>query len=443
LRQPLERIIHLENISGIALILAAAVAIVLANSPAGDSVDHFWHTRLEVSAGSISIDETLGHWVNDGLMTVFFLVAGLEIKREMVTGDLREPRKAALPVVGALGGMIVPAVLYLAVSGAEGRSGWGIPMATDIAFAVGVLTLLGNRVPSPLKVFLLTLAIADDLGAIVVIAVFYTSSLDLAALALAGAGLAVIVVLRWAGVWWIPVYVLLGTGVWLATFESGVHATLAGVACGLLAPARPHRPSSTEVLATPDSTLHELQEILFDARETVSVADRLIHSLHPWTALFIIPVFALANAGVAMSGGALGEAATSPISQGIVVGLVVGKPVGIAAASWLAVRLRLAQLPDRVSWRQLVGVAALGGIGFTVSLFITELAFDSETVIAEAKVGVLFASTLASVIGTAMLITSAGPGASGPGPITYEELDQTQPGRLLAGAGSTDSQPVG
>jgi NhaA family Na+:H+ antiporter len=254
IRQPLQRIIHLENISGVALIVAAAVAILVANSPLGDSFANFWHTHLHVSVGSITIDESLVHWVNDGFMTVFFLVAGLEIKRELVTGDLREPRKAALPAVAALGGMVVPALFYLALSGSAGRDGWGIPMATDIAFAVGVLTLLGNRVPSRLKVFLLTLAIVDDLGAILVIALFYTSSLNLTALGLAGAGLVAIALLRWSGVWWLPIYVVIGVAVWLATFESGVHATLAGVACGLMAPARPHRPHNTEVLATPDST---------------------------------------------------------------------------------------------------------------------------------------------------------------------------------------------
>jgi len=233
---------------------------------------------------------------------------------------------------------------------------------------------------------------------------------------------------------------MLGIGVWLATFESGVHATLAGVACGLMAPARPHRPNRTEVLATPDSTFHELQAILFDARETVSVADRLIFALHPWTALLIIPVFALANAGVAMSGAALSAAAASPVAQAIVVGLVIGKPVGIAAAAWLAVRIGIAKLPDRVGWSQVIGVAGLGGIGFTVSLFITDLAFESETIVANAKVGVLFASVVAAGIGAGLLVGNASPKPDRLGPITFDELDRTPPPAMLAKPGTRVGQ---
>ncbi len=450
------RIIHLENLSGIALILGAVAALVLANSAAGESIDHFWHYHLEVVVGPFHLDESLVHWVNDGLMTLFFFVAGLEIKRELVVGDLRSPKKAALPAIGALGGMVVPALLYVALSGSATRNGWGIPMATDIAFAVGVLTLLGNRVPSRLKVFLLTLAIVDDLGAIMVIAVFYTTSLNTTALAIAGGILAGMVALRVLGVWWMPIYVLSGTALWFFVFESGVHATLAGVACGLLAPAKPRRPANTDVAASPSSTIDELRAIVFDTRETKSVVDRLIHGLHPFVALAIVPVFAFANTGVAFTPQSLVDGLTSSTGVAIMAGLVVGKPVGIILAAVLAVKLGLAALPNGVTWRHMTGVGFLAGIGFTVSLFITDLAFTGEeAVIANAKIAILVASVLASIGGAVMLMS--GPAAAvaevgsdaanavadpdrpsaDVGPISYDELNATAPESFLATGGET------
>ncbi|MEM9655828.1 MAG: Na+/H+ antiporter NhaA, partial [Actinomycetota bacterium] len=404
LRHPMQRLIHTETLGGFALIAGAVTALVLANTGAAEAVDHFWHYHLKISVGPIDLDESLVHWVNDALMTIFFFVAGLEIKRELVAGDLKEPRKAALPAIGALGGMVIPALVYVAFSGAEARNGWGIPMATDIAFAIGILTLLGDRVPSRLKVFLLTLAIVDDLGAILVIAVFYTSTLNTTALAVAGLVLATMIGLRVLGVWWMPIYVLAGAGLWLAVFESGVHATLAGVACGLLAPAKPRRPANTEVVIGSHSSIDELRAIMFDTRETKSVADRLIHGLHPFTALLIVPVFALANTGVGISGPALADGLTSAVGVAIVLGLVVGKPVGITAAAYVAVKTGLAELPARTTWTHVAGVGMLGGIGFTVSLFITDLAFESQTTIDNAKIAVLTASVLASALGAGLLL---------------------------------------
>jgi NhaA family Na+:H+ antiporter len=458
IRRPLMRIIHLENVSGIALIAGAVIALVLANTGLAESVDHFWHHHIEIVLGPIHLEESLVHWVNDGLMTIFFFVAGLEIKRELVVGDLRDPRKAALPAIAALGGMVVPALVFLAISGPETRNGWGVPMATDIAFAVGVLTLLGNRVPPRLKVFLLTLAIVDDLGAIVVIAIFYTASLNTGALAVAGAVLAGMVLLRKLGVWWMPIYVIAGAGLWLAVFESGIHATLAGVACGLLAPAKPRRPNRTEVVAHDDHTIDELKAIIFDTRETKSVVDRLIHGLHPFTALLIVPIFALANTGVGVSPSALLDGLTSSTGLAVLLGLVVGKPVGIAAASWLAVRTKVAVLPSHTGWSHMIGVGFLGGIGFTVSLFITDLAFESEAVVDNSKIAVLAASVLASAAGALILVrapaavraagpevtpvpvgVAAGDGAAGElGPIGYDELDGTAPDSLIAGGGSSN-----
>ncbi len=440
IRLPLVRIIHLENLSGMALIAGAVTALVLANTGFAESVDHFWHYHLEVRVGPIQLDESLVHWVNDGLMTVFFFVAGLEIKRELVTGDLRAPRKAALPAIAALGGMVVPALAFVAVSGPASRSGWGVPMATDIAFAVGILTLLGNRVPPRLKVFLLTLAIVDDLGAILVIAIFYTTALDTTALAIAAAVLIGMLVLRFLGVWWMPIYVIVGTGLWLAVFESGVHATLAGVVCGLLAPARPRRPERTEVVAHPDHTIDELKAIVFETRETKSVVDRLIHGLHPFSALLIVPVFALANTGVGISATALLEGIASSTGLAILLGLLVGKPVGITVATWLAVRTGLAELPSHTTWTHMVGVGFLGGIGFTVSLFITDLAFSgNDATIDSAKIAVLSASILASVLGALVLVRASGPAVIGVvddgsalGPITYDELNATAPDAFIA-----------
>ena len=437
LRAPILRLIHLENLSGLALIAGAVIALVLANSPLRETVDHFWHLHLQITVGAIDLDESLVHWVNDGLMTIFFFVAGLEIKRELVAGDLRDPRKAALPAFAAFGGMVVPALAYVVLSDAATRGGWGIPMATDIAFAVGILALLGNRVPGRLKVFLLTLAIVDDLGAIIVIAVFYTATLNTTALAVAGLLIVGVLALRFLGVWWMPIYVFSGVALWLAVFESGVHATLAGVVCGLLAPAKPRRPDTTEVVATATHTIDELKAIVFETRETKSVADRLIHNLHPFTALMIVPVFALANTGVPISSSALADTATSPVGQAIFVGLVIGKPLGICAAAWLAVRLKIATLPTGATWAHVVGVGLLGGIGFTVSLFITELAFTSEAVVDAAKIAVLVASVAASALGGAILWRAGGANdddAPGVGPMTFAELDATAPEQWIAPA---------
>ena len=461
IRQPLMRVIHMETISGIALIVGAVTALILANSPAGQAVDDFWHEYLKISIGPIEIKESLGHWVNDALMTIFFFVAGLEIKRELVAGELRDPRKAALPAVAAIGGMVIPALFFVALASPETRGGWGIPMATDIAFAVGILTLLGNRVPSRLKVFLLTLAIVDDLGAILVIAVFYTASLNTTALAWAAAILGGMVVLRLLGVWWMPIYVLAGAALWFAVFESGVHATLAGVACGLMAPAKPRRPATTQVTASADSSIDDLKAIIFDTRETKSVADRLIHGLHPFVALLIVPVFALANTGIAFTPASFADAVSSPTGLAIMAGLVLGKPIGVGIAAFVAVKSKLAVLPTGVTWGHMIGVGFLAGIGFTVSLFITDLAYDSEQVVDNAKIAVLTASVLASV-GGAVLLSRSPAGAvgrapvvaavdnapaehagvpDGLGPISYDELNATAPQAYLANGSEVPDSP--
>jgi NhaA family Na+:H+ antiporter len=409
--RPVARFMEVEAAGGLVLLAATVVALVWANSPWSGAYESLWHTRLGIDLGSFRLEEQLGHWVNDGLMVLFFFVIGLEIKGELVSGQLSTLRDAALPAIGALGGMVVPALLFAAFNaGGPGASGWGIPMATDIAFAMGVLALLGDRVPSPLKVLLLGLAIADDVGAIVVIAVFYSSHIDARWLVAAVAGLLAIVVMRRWRIWYQPAYVVVGVAVWLCTLQSGIHATIAGVALGLLAPAKPLIPESEAArlpAALPgeaDVTARTIRPVEFRLRETIPVAERLEHRLHPWTSYVVIPVFALANAGIAINAGAVRDAASSAIGLGVVVGLVVGKVVGITGAIWLAVRLGVGRLPDGVVNRHVVGLASLAGIGFTVSIFVTGLAFDDAGRQGEAKLGVLAASVLAAVLGSALLV---------------------------------------
>ena len=410
------RFLATEAAGGFVLVVAAIVALVWANSPWNDTYETFWHTNVDVRVGTFGVAEDLRHVVNDALMAIFFLVVGLEIKRELVTGDLRDPRVAALPAFAAIGGMVVPAAIYLALNaGGPGADGWGIPMATDIAFAVGVLALLGPRVPSSLKLFLLSLAIVDDVGAIIVIAIFYTADLDLTALALAGGSVVGVLVLRALRVQWLPVYVLLGAGCWLATYESGIHATIAGVVFGLLAPARPIAPAelarqwSRDLSDEPSAD--ELRALAGIANESVSPAERVEHLLHPLTSFVIVPVFALANAGVELRAGAFDADGTAAVALGIGGGLVVGKLVGVFVASWLAVRTGMATLPDHTTWAAMAGVATIAGIGFTVSLFITGLAFDDPSLADAAKLAILAASVVAALVGAAVLrwTTSAAP----------------------------------
>jgi NhaA family Na+:H+ antiporter len=411
--RPLQSFLDEESSSGIVLLGAAIVALVWANSPWRDSYEELWTTELTLRLGSWSIAEDLRHWVNDGLMSLFFLVVGLEIKRELLTGELRDPRTASVPVVAALGGMVVPALLYVAVNAAGGEArGWGVPMATDIAFAVGVLTIAARHAPSGVKPFLLTLAIVDDIGAILVIALFYSGEIAWPAL---GAALALCVAI--AGLQRIQVraafvYVAIGVGVWLAVFESGVHPTIAGVALGLLTPAVPfQRPRAVSDEAhrvadltedepdPPDADAHHWLGLTTLSREAVSPLARVEHLLHPWTSFLVIPLFALANAGVRLSGDVLADAATSPVTLGIVAGLVLGKLAGVTLASLAAVRLGIGRLPEGMQTRHVVGVGAVAGIGFTVSIFIAELAFADGRVVDLAKIGVLVASALAGALG--------------------------------------------
>lgn len=420
--RPVHRFLHIEASGGVLLAAATVVALVWANSPWGAAYQDAWATELTLRLGRLAISEDLRHWINDGLMTLFFFVLGLEIKQEVVSGQLTRLRDAAVPAAGALGGMLVPAAVFVGFNlGGVGARGWGIPMATDVAFALGVLALLGHRVPSELKVMLLGLAIVDDVGAILVIAIFYANDLDGRWLAAALGGLGVIVVLRRARVRYLPVYAVLGAGIWLATFASGIHATIAGVALGLLAPARPFLPEvdadriADELSADQAVTAGEVRDISFRLRESIPVTERLQNLLHPWTGYVIVPLFALANAGVVLSAEGLADATTSRVTLGVTAGLVVGKLVGVAGGIWLAVRLGVGRLPGEVTTRHIVGMAGIAGIGFTVSIFVSGLAFDDPVLTDQATIGVLAASVLAAALGSAILLVGARVGTDGGG----------------------------
>lgn len=411
--RPVAAFLKVEAAGGIVLLAAALTALFWANSAWAETYEQFWTTEVTLEIGQFALAEDLRHWVNDALMAVFFLVVGLEIKYELVCGELRDPRRAAVPIAAALGGMAVPAAIYAVLNATgDGAAGWGIPMATDIAFALGVLAVLGRRIPSPARVFMLTLAIVDDIGAITVIAIFYTADVSLGWLAVAVAGIAAVGVLRRMRVWSLSVYIVIGTVVWLGTYQSGIHATIAGVILGLMAPAKPlldqqqarayARQYSPERLSA-----EALRKYRFLLGESVSVAERLERGLHPWSSYVVLPAFALANAGIDLRGGVLGEALESNVTLGVVAGLVLGKLVGITATSWIAVRLRLGRLPAGIGWDALAGLALVAGIGFTVSLFITGLAFDPVSELAaDAKVGVLGGSVIAAGLGVAILLAA-------------------------------------
>ena len=414
--RPVRNFLRIEAAGGILLLTATIIALVWANSPWSDSYHDILETHISFQVGDLlHLDESVLDWINDGLMAIFFFVVGLEIKRELVVGELRDPRAAALPAIAALGGMIVPACIYIAFnsSGAE-FDGWGIPMATDIAFAVGVVSLLGDRVPSAMKVFLLTLAIVDDIGAIAVIAVFYTDDFSSGWFLAAIAGILAVLGMRLVRIWWIPAYVLVGAFVWLAVLESGIHATIAGVILGLITPATPLKSEADardiddliRRAVRGDASAPVVRRANFELKEQVSVVERLEDVLHPFSSYMIIPVFALANAGVMLSGDTLSDALTSPVTLGVAFGLVVGKFVGVSTATFLAVKSGIATLPRTASWIDVFGLAAMAGIGFTVSLFVTGLAFDAPAIADEARIGILAASTVAAVLGTLILSRS-------------------------------------
>jgi NhaA family Na+:H+ antiporter len=424
--RPVEEFAAIQSSGGIVLLACAVAGIVLANSPWSSVYESVLHANLGVSAVSWTLAKPVHFWINDGLMAVFFFVVGLEIKRELLAGELSRPRRAMLPIAGALGGMLAPALLFLVLNrGGEAARGWGVPMATDIAFAIGVMALLGSRVPTQLKVFLTALAIVDDLGAVLVIALFYTADIQWAALAGAAALLLGLAAANRLGVRVPAVYAGAGVLVWLLFLTSGVHATVAGVLVALTVPARVRLDRSSFIAAAHNHVdtfagaerpaklgfassgqLDAIHALEHTCERAGTPLQRLEHLLHPWVSFGIMPIFALANAGVRVVG-ETGAFAHSAVIAGVALGLVIGKPLGIAGVSWLAIRAGIAELPADVRWPQLVGVACLGGIGFTMALFIAALAFTQGSMLAAAKVGVLSASIVAATAGAAVLVRTA------------------------------------
>ncbi len=411
--EPIVRFLRIESASGVVILLATVAALVLANSPASEIFALFWQTPVGFSFGTFELHHPLKHWINDGLMVIFFFVVGLEVKRELVLGELQDFRVAALPLAAAVGGMVAPAALYLGAQwGEPGLSGWGIPMATDIAFVVGCLALLGPRVPSSLRIVLLSLAIADDVGAILVIAIGYSSDLHWSALGWGVFGLGLVILLQRLGVRSVPIYVLLGVESWFGFHESGIHSTIAGVLLGLLTPAKPlvSPKRFTQFSSQFGGFLHgegwrdahqrqaALQSVRRVAREATSPVERLEATLHPWVSFVIMPLFAFANAGVPLEPGAF----TDSVATAVLIALCIGKPLGVLLLSWLAVRSGTARLPDGISWSILAAGGVLAGIGFTMSLFIAELALSDRLLVA-AKVGILTGSALCAVLGLTLL----------------------------------------
>ena len=433
LLRPVNAFLSAESAGGILLLLAAVTALAWANSPWHDTYPRFWHTKLSVGTATFSHAMTLEHWVNDGLMVVFFLLVGLEIKRELLLGELASVRRASLPLAAAVGGMVVPALIYAALNrGGPGAAGWAVPMATDIAFAVGVLALVGPAVPTSVKVFLLAVAIVDDLGAVLVIAAFYTSDVSTTALGVAGGFFAALVLLNVLRVHSPLPYVLLGAGLWFATLLSGVHATIAGVLLAFTIPATrqveeaPYVAYARRMLdvferdatSVPDRITDDQSHALTAMEEASQAVQtplaRIEHALLKPVTFLIVPLFALANAGVSVRTGG-GLAVDNPVLWGVLLGLLVGKPLGILLASWVAVKSGLAALPEGAAWRQVAGVSVLCGIGFTMSLFIGNLAFPGrEDQLVATKVGILVASLLSGIVGGTIIALAGKPRTAAP-----------------------------
>ncbi|HUR76087.1 MAG TPA: Na+/H+ antiporter NhaA [Sporichthya sp.] len=406
LAAPLRRYLDTESGSAGLLLAATLAALFWANSPWPESYEHFWHTGLSVALDTHALDLDLRHWVNDGLMVFFFFIVGLEVKRELVMGELTDRRRAMVPLVAAALGMAVPALIYLAVNpSGEAASAWGVVVSTDTAFLLGVLALIGPGCPVQLRLFLLTLAVADDIGALSIIALAYTDHLDVLALAAAVVGLAAMYGLKYLEVWRGPAYFVLAVGVWVAMYESGVHPTLAGVVIAVFTPAYPARREEVEEAERLARAFRQspnpdyARAARLSIERTVSPNERMTQLYHPWTSFVIVPIFALANAGVHINGGVIGDALTSPVTLGIVLALVVGKLVGIWVGAFAAVRLKLGELAPGLGPLNLAGGAALSGIGFTIALFIVDLALDDRELADQARIGVLTGSVLAALLG--------------------------------------------
>jgi NhaA family Na+:H+ antiporter len=413
---PVHDFLRIEAVSGIFLVVCTVIALVLANSPLAHPYEEFLHTKIGVAWGDGSFKLSLLHWINDGLMTIFFFVVGLEIKRELIAGELRDWRTALLPVAAAIGGMAAPASIYLLFeSGTPGEKGWGIPTATDIAFVVGILALLGKRVPLGLKLFLLTLAIADDLGAIIVIAAFYSSNIGMIPLLIAILGMGAVTIFQRLGVWSMPAYVAAGSVIWVGMYLSGIHPTIAGVVLGFatpmvgrILPTQPFEYAASQIAMLPmgieslqhDDIQHKLSHLNRLTNLSLSPLERLEHALHSWVAFAIMPIFAITNAAVHFEPSAM----SGTVAWAVAAGLVIGKPIGILAMTGLTIATGLGRLPRGVTWPIMIGGACLAGIGFTMSLFVSALAFaDSPEMLSSAKIGVFLGSVTSAILGIVIL----------------------------------------
>ena len=414
----LHRFLHVEAVSGVVLLLAACIALLWANSPWAASYEHFWHTPISFSFGEWSSTHSLHFWINDGLMTIFFLVVGLEIRRELHEGALSSVRLALLPAIAAFGGVCIPALVYLSIA-PQVPQGWAVPTATDIAFALGVLALLGKRVPGTLRVFLLAIAIIDDIAAILIIALVYSSGIQPTGLLISGLALLGVWVWRWLGIRTAWAYVLPGFALWYGLLSAGLHPTLSGVLLGLLTPVRTQGDDGSALRsaagalkefgarlvghgADGPALMAPLQDLQRAQLQLLAPALRVQVLLHPWVAFGVMPLFALANAGVRLPAGSVADLLDQPLVLAVGLGLLVGKPIGIIATSVIAKRLRLGEFPTGVDWRGLLLVGCLGGIGFTMSIFISTLAFAQPAMLAAAKLGILIASASAAVVGLAL-----------------------------------------
>ena len=417
---PFEEFIHRQTTSGLLLMMTAILALVLANSPLAYLYQQVQHVNMGIAIGNWSLENSLHHWVNDGLMALFFFVVGLELKREILVGELANLRQAALPIVAAIGGMVVPALVYFSLNpGGDAARGWGIPMATDIAFALGAIALLASRVPRALITFLVALAIVDDLGAVIVIAVFYTETISTGALTTVAILFGMMMALNFAGIRKISPYFILSIFLWYAMYKSGVHATLAGVLGAFSVPARPkYNPArfsqhvrelierfddshvSGHSIMTNDKLRAIVQTLGNGIHQVEAPLQRLEHAWHLPVAYLVIPIFALFNAGIPMQLSGIGQTLSHPVTLGVILGLLAGKVIGIAGACWLALKLGIGQLPADTRFTQIIGVSLLGGIGFTMSIFIAELGFIHQPeLLLMAKTGILFASLVAGISG--------------------------------------------
>ncbi|MBE0599066.1 MAG: Na+/H+ antiporter NhaA [Desulfuromonadales bacterium] len=426
--RPFENFFKRQASGGVVLLGATLLALLLANSPARELYHHFWEIDLAIGFREFGLTQSLHHWINDGLMAIFFFVVGLELKREFLAGELANRRQAALPIAAAIGGMVVPALIfYLFNPLGKEATGWGIPMATDIAFALGIVALLGSRIPRSLAIFLTALAIVDDLGAVVVIALFYTGDLSELSLLVAAGFFVLLMVGNRLKVQSPNFYALVGFGLWVGMLQSGVHASIAGVIIGITIPVVP-RFTRNQFLHRSEQLLEKFREVKGGdgpflegerigvllamehiCHDAVSPLQRMEHEMQNWVIFGVMPIFALANAGVTIGLHELASSFVHPVTLGVIFGLLIGKPLGIFVFAWLAVRLGLAHLPAGVRWRQILGIGILGGIGFTMSIFITSLAFGTSPLVTDAKIGIFVASLFAGIVGYLVLVRSGRP----------------------------------